>query len=109
MDSDSYRRLIQHIGQIARGKRLAEVMVMVASAGCWPKARKSDMIKNFAGGRDGDRCKQGPEDLLHRYWKCDANKGSKAYDDSEDEEKILICKANLGLGNLTTATTMGKS
>ena len=77
------------------GKRMSETMVMIAVAGCWPRTRKVDLIRAFKGDAVCVRCKLMPETIMHRYWECEKDTCSPAYEASAELTPQALAQVNL--------------
>ena len=64
VDNGSLRLLFRNLEQLPQGNRLAETLVMIASAGR-PNAKELDLIKHYTGDYLRGRCRRVPGTLLH--------------------------------------------
>eukprot|EP00959_Pyramimonas_sp_CCMP1952_P235770 4926972-Pyramimonas_sp.AAC.1 len=76
------------------GRRLAALLLSVATGATWPKARNQAVLSSASRQAIGDddecdRCSEESETSLHRYWTCRCNTGCAAYERSD----ILIPQA----------------
>eukprot|EP00959_Pyramimonas_sp_CCMP1952_P362252 7586777-Pyramimonas_sp.AAC.1 len=65
VDCRPFRELLNHISCLDNGKRMAEILVMIAAGGCWPNDRKKAEFKRHARTAECDRCGEADETPLH--------------------------------------------
>eukprot|EP00959_Pyramimonas_sp_CCMP1952_P283795 5932318-Pyramimonas_sp.AAC.1 len=84
MDVISQQRLLKHLGQLPRGRRLSELLLTVIAGGSWPRLHRAEASAKVQGCVLCPRCKRRNESVFHRMWECDHNVNHPIYTKSDE-------------------------